>query len=78
MQRNASSVLVGKPDERRLLGMPINRWDFDIKMDLEGKAREGIDCILWFRGGIGGIASLILNHGTSRFSRVSLGKESRY
>jgi len=25
---------------------------FDIKVDLEGKVREGIECTLWFGGGI--------------------------
>jgi len=28
IQRNARSVLVGKPEERRLFGIPVNRWDF--------------------------------------------------
>ena len=37
--RNASRVLVGKPEEKRLLERPRRRWEEDIKMDL----RE-VDC----------------------------------
>jgi hypothetical protein len=47
---NACSVLVGKPEERRLLGIPIYRWEVDITMYLEGKVREGLDSVLSFRG----------------------------
>jgi hypothetical protein len=40
IHRNACNVLVGRPEERRLLGIPIYRREVDIKMDLEGKVRR--------------------------------------
>jgi hypothetical protein len=54
IHRNACNVLVRGPEERRLLGIPIRvyRWEVDIKMDLEGKVREDVDGILWFWGRI--------------------------
>jgi hypothetical protein len=33
-QRNAYRILVGKPDEKRLLGRPSCMWVDNIKMDL--------------------------------------------
>jgi len=37
IQRNACSVIVGKPEERRLLGMPINKWDLILRWILKEK-----------------------------------------
>jgi hypothetical protein len=33
--RDAYMVLVGKPEEKRLLGRPRHRWVDNIKMDLQ-------------------------------------------
>jgi len=33
--RNAGSSLVGKPEEKRLLGKPRRRWEDNIKIDLK-------------------------------------------
>jgi hypothetical protein len=43
-KRNAHRILVGKPEGKRLLGIPRRRWVHSIKMDL----REiGWDCMDW-------------------------------
>jgi hypothetical protein len=43
-KRNASRILVGKPEGSRPLGRPRRRWVDNIKMDL----REiGWDCVDW-------------------------------
>ena len=34
-RRGAYSVLVGKPEEKRLLGRPRRGWENNIKMDLQ-------------------------------------------
>ena len=34
--RNAYSVLVGKPEEKRPLGRTRHRWEGNIKMDFKG------------------------------------------
>jgi hypothetical protein len=33
-RRNAYRILVGKPEGKRPLGKPIDRWENNIKMDL--------------------------------------------
>jgi hypothetical protein len=33
--RSANRALVGKPEGRRPLGRPSNRWEDNIKMDLQ-------------------------------------------
>jgi hypothetical protein len=38
-------VLVGKPEGKRPLGRPRNRWEENIKMDLEGVGYGGMDWI---------------------------------
>jgi hypothetical protein len=40
IQRNACSVLVGKPEERRLLEIPINRWDVILRWILQEKRQR--------------------------------------
>ena len=37
-------VLVGKPEEKSLLGRPRHRWDDNIKMDLQ---EVGGGCVDW-------------------------------
>ena len=37
------SVLVGKPDEKRLLGRPRRRWEGNIKMDFQEVGWGGMD-----------------------------------
>jgi hypothetical protein len=39
-------ILVGRTEERRLLGRPRHRWEDNIKMDLREK---GIDVANWIR-----------------------------
>jgi len=41
----AYRVLVGKPEEKRLLGRPRRRWEDNIKMDLQEVGCGGIDWI---------------------------------
>ena len=51
--RGVHSVLVGKPDEKRLLWRPRRRWEDNIKMDLqeeEGVVGTGWS---WLRKGTG-------------------------
>jgi hypothetical protein len=39
-RRGAYRVLVRRPEENKLLGTPRRRWEYNIKMDLQG-ARSG-------------------------------------
>jgi hypothetical protein len=41
-RRGAYRVLVGKPEGKRPLGRPRNRWEYNIKMDLQGIGREWV------------------------------------
>ena len=41
--RGGYRVLVGKPEEKRLLGRPRRRWEDKIKMDLREVGCRGID-----------------------------------
>jgi len=34
-RRSVYRVMVGKPEEKRLLGRPRRRWEDNIKMDLQ-------------------------------------------
>jgi hypothetical protein len=34
-RRSLHRVLVGKPEEKRPLGRPKHRWEYNIKMDVE-------------------------------------------
>ncbi|KAJ4445233.1 hypothetical protein ANN_07034 [Periplaneta americana] len=43
--RNAYSVLVGRPERKRLLGRPRRRWGDNIKMDLRKVGYDGRDWI---------------------------------
>ena len=43
--RNASIVLVGKPDGKRPLGRPRRRWEDNIKMNLREVGCDPGDCI---------------------------------
>ena len=44
-RRGVYRVLVGKPEEKRLLGGPRRRWDDNIKMDLQEVRCGDIDWI---------------------------------
>jgi hypothetical protein len=44
-ERNACSVLVGKPEGRRPLGRPKRRWEDNMKMNLREMCWGGRDCI---------------------------------
>jgi hypothetical protein len=41
---NAYKILMGKPEEKRLLGRPRRRWVDNIKMDLRERECDGIYC----------------------------------
>jgi hypothetical protein len=43
--RNAYRILVGKPEEKRLLGRPRHRWVDNIKMDPREIGWDGMDWI---------------------------------
>jgi hypothetical protein len=44
-KRNAYRILVGKPEEKRLLGRPRRRWEDNIKMDLGEIGWGGMDWV---------------------------------
>jgi hypothetical protein len=44
-KRNAYSLLVGKPEGNRQLGVPRHRWVDNIKMDLEEAGWDGVNLI---------------------------------
>jgi hypothetical protein len=44
-KRNAYSILVGKPEEKRPLGRPRRRWVDNIKMDLREMGWNSMDWI---------------------------------
>jgi len=44
-RRGAYKILVGKPEERRPLGRPKQRWEYNIKMDLQKVGCGGMDWI---------------------------------
>jgi hypothetical protein len=44
-RRGAYKALVGKPEERRPLGKPRRRWEYNIKMDLREVGWRGADWI---------------------------------
>jgi hypothetical protein len=44
-KRNASRILVGKPEGKRPLGRPRRRWVDNIKMDLRETGWDGMDWI---------------------------------
>jgi hypothetical protein len=48
-KRNAYSILVGKPEGKKLLGRPRRRRVDNIKMDLIDMGWGGVDCIVWLR-----------------------------
>ena len=43
--RGVHRALVGKPEGKRLLGRPIRRWEYNIKMDLQEVGRGCGDCM---------------------------------
>jgi hypothetical protein len=43
--RNAYKILVGEPEEKRLLGRPRRRWEDDIKMDLREIVCGDVDLV---------------------------------
>jgi hypothetical protein len=49
--RGISRVLVGKPEGKRQLGRPRQRWEDNIKMDLQEVGSGSMD---WLRIGTGG------------------------
>jgi hypothetical protein len=44
-KRNAYTILVGKPEEKRQVGRPKSRWKDNIKMDLREIGWDGMN---WF------------------------------
>jgi hypothetical protein len=42
-KRNASGILVGKPEGKRPLGRPRRRWLYNIKMDLRVIGWDDVD-----------------------------------
>jgi hypothetical protein len=43
--RGVYRVLVGKPEEKSLLGRPRRRWEDNIKMDLQEVGRGGMEWV---------------------------------
>jgi hypothetical protein len=48
--RNANSILVGKPQEKRQLGRRRRRWEDNIRIDLRDIRWETVDWILLAQG----------------------------
>jgi len=44
-RRGVYRVLVGKPEGKRTLGRPMNKWEENMKMDLQEVGCEGMDWI---------------------------------
>jgi hypothetical protein len=44
-KRGAYRILVGKPEEKRPLGIPRRRWEDNIKMDLQEVGCGGVEWI---------------------------------
>jgi hypothetical protein len=44
-RRDAYRALVGKPEGKRSLGRPMHRWEYNIKMYLQGVWWVGMDWI---------------------------------
>jgi len=53
-QRHASRVLVGKPEEKRPLGIPRYRWEENINMDMKEVATRKWTNLMWLRKGTSG------------------------
>ena len=57
-KRGAYRVLIGKPEGKRLLGIPRHKWEDNIKMDLKevGLGRGAWTGSIWLRiGTVGGL-----------------------
>jgi hypothetical protein len=44
-ERNACSILIGKPGGKRPIGIPMLRWKICVKIDLRETGLEGVDWI---------------------------------
>jgi hypothetical protein len=55
-ERTVYKVLVGKPEEKKPLERPGNRWEDEIRMDLRVFFGGGAVCsvLSWLRTGTGG------------------------
>jgi len=53
-QRCASRVLVGKPEEKRPLGIPRYRWEENINVDIKEVAIRKWTGLMWLRRGTSG------------------------
>jgi hypothetical protein len=42
-KRNAYRILVGKPEEKKPLGRPRRRWEYNIRIDLKELGWGGVD-----------------------------------
>ena len=49
--RNAYMVLVGKYEGERMLGRPRHGWEDDIKMNLNKRDWNSVNCIIWLGQG---------------------------
>jgi hypothetical protein len=53
-KRDASIILVGKPEGKGTLGRPRRKWEGNIKTDLREIGWFGMDLLIWLRIGISG------------------------
>jgi hypothetical protein len=44
-RRGVYRIVLGKPEDKRPLGRPSNRWEYNIKRDLQEVGCEGMDWI---------------------------------
>ena len=53
-QRRASRVLVGKPEEKKPLGIPRYRWEDNINIDFKEISTRKWTSLMWLRRGVSG------------------------
>jgi hypothetical protein len=53
-RRGVYRVLAGKPEGKRPLGIPMHRWEVNIKMDLQEVVWGAWTGLIWLRTGTGG------------------------
>jgi hypothetical protein len=53
-KKDTYNVLVGKPEEKRKLGRPKHRWEYNIKMCPEETGQRAWTRLMWFRIRTGG------------------------
>jgi hypothetical protein len=61
--RNAYKILVGRPEGKRLLERPKNKWENNIKMDFREIGFEGVDrnYLAQYTDRLGALVNTVMN-----------------